>query len=602
MAKGTLIEFLSGYSNNDENSIGKKFRVAAVTGSAKRVSITRVGKHVSRFFERFTKLVSYTPARTYGAILCVFGALSLALNILKGYLGLYEDASLSTLIICSAFALLSIPFILSEKPLSIALQNNPITDFIFFEFFCIRRMHKYATQPGIQPAVGVIIGVVLALVGAFMPIWMAALGIGAMVYLFLTFLSPEFSFFSMFIIMPYLSFDTDGIFLALLVAVTLLSYARKVASGKRVYFFEQYDFALFIMLFCILISGIFVKGVESFVSSVVMILLGMGYVLSSSLVTNRRLADCVINAVIISSVPVSIIAIVESIVEIRDFGLANFTGATATFDKPYTLAIFMLVTLSFSLYFVDVRRRRSAKVLYAVIVVLNFAALFFTMSFWAFAALIIGWLASLAQKMRHGSGLLLFLLSFAVYVVLLLPMEYLDILRTNEVVKMLGLSDSIYSWQTAFAMVRDNLVLGIGIGEESFALEIAEYAASFPYPNSSNFLLEVACEAGVISLCAFVLIYLIRVRHRGIYQPYVKNSGVRKISDYTTLTVVMLMAYGGFNYIWADMTMYYLFWCVFGLGSATLRVAKDEFDERAAYFRDGSTTDASSIDIAIKRI
>jgi hypothetical protein len=63
----------------------------------------------------------------------------------------------------------------------------------------------------------------------------------------------------------------------------------------------------------------------------------------------------------------------------------------------------------------------------------------------------------------------------------------------------------------------------------------------------------------------------------------------------------MLMMYGVFNYIWADMTMYYLFWCVFGLGSATLRVAKNEFDEDAVYFRDGSTTDASSIDIAIKR-
>lgn len=602
MAKRSLKNFLSGYTNDDKNSTGKKFSVAAVTGSANRVSITRFGRRVAKFFERFTKVVSYTPARTYGAILCVFAALSLALHILKGYIGLRGDVSISTLIICFAFAVLSIPFMLSEQPLSTALQNNPITDFIFFEFFCIRRMHKYATQPGIRPTVGVVIGVLLAVAGAFVPMWVAALGIAAMVYLFLTFLSPEFSFFSMFIIMPYLSFDTDGVFLAILVAVTLISYGRKVASGKRVYFFERYDFALFIMLFCILISGIFVKGVESFVSSVVMILLGMGYVLSSSLVTNRRLADCVINAVIISSVPVSIIAIVESIIEIRDLGLAGFTGATATFDKPYTLAIFMLVTLSFSLYFVDVRRRRAVKTLYAVIAMLNFAALFFTMSFWAFAALIIGWLASLAQKMRHGSGLLLLLLSVSLYVVLFLPMEYLDIIRNNELMRLLGLSDSVYCWQTAFAMLRDNLILGVGIGEESFAQEIAEYAASFGYPNSSNFLLEIACEAGVISLCAFVLIYLIRVRHRGIYQPYVKNSEVRKISDYTTLTTVMLMAYGVFNYIWADMTMYYLFWCVFGLGSATLRVAKDEFDERAAYFRDGSTADASSIDIAIKRM
>jgi O-antigen ligase len=113
-------------------------------------------------------------------------------------------------------------------------------------------------------------------------------------------------------------------------------------------------------------------------------------------------------------------------------------------------------------------------------------------------------------------------------------------------------------------------------------------------------LLEIACEAGIISLVAFVLIYVIRVRHLGIYRPYVKKSSVSKISSYTTAVTVVLMVYGAFNYIWADMTMYYLFWCIFGLGSAALRVAKSEFDDRIAYFSDGSTEDTSSIDISIR--
>ena len=382
MAKTSLVELISGYSTGDKNSNGKKFRVAAITGSANRVSITRTGKYMARFFERLTKVVSYTPARTYGAILCVFGALSLALHFVKEYIGLQQDNSLSTLIISSVFALLSIPFIASDKPLSIGLQNNFVTDYVFFEFFCIRRMHKSESERGIPPIFGILFGVIMAVVGMFVPLWTVALGFGILVYLFLTFLSPEFSFFSMFLIMPYLSFDTDGIFLAIMVAATLISYARKVASGKRVYFFEQYDFLLFVMLFCILISGIFVKGVESFVSSVVMILLGMGYVLSSSLVTNRRLADCLINAVIISSLPVSVIAIVESSVKIAKYGFMSFTGASATFDKPHTLAIFLLVTLSLSMYFVDVKRRRAVKVIYSVFALINFAALFFTMSFW----------------------------------------------------------------------------------------------------------------------------------------------------------------------------------------------------------------------------
>ena len=124
MAKRTLLEILSGYTYGDENQSGKKFSVEAITGSAKRVSITRVGRHIARFFERFTKLVSYTPARTYGAILCVFGALSLALHFLKEYLGMYESMPLSTLIISAAFATAgSLEMYLTKRSISLVLSS-----------------------------------------------------------------------------------------------------------------------------------------------------------------------------------------------------------------------------------------------------------------------------------------------------------------------------------------------------------------------------------------------------------------------------------------------------------------------------------------------
>lgn len=601
MAKRKFIEYINGYTTDDKNSSGKKFSVAVVTGSANRVSMSRAGKYMASFFEKLTKVISYTPSRTYGAFLAVFGALSLVLHFVKDYIGIYEVVPLWALLISSFFALLSVPFLLSDKPLSIALQSNRVTDFVFFEFFCIRRMHKNDNERGIAPYIGIILGVIVAVLGAIFPLRTVVLALGVLVYVFLTFLSPEFSFFSIFLMMPYLSFDTDGLFLAALVAITLISYMRKVVLGKRVYFFEQYDLGLFIMLFCILISGIFVKGVESFVSSVVMILLGMGYILASSLVTNRRLADGLTNAVIISAVPVSVIAIVQSIVDIVKGGLASFEGACATFDSPSTLSIFLLVALCFSTYFVDVRRKKAVKVLYAVITCLIFVALISTMSFWAFGALIIGTIAFAAQKMRHGSGLVLLLLSAFTYLLLFIPSQYRDMIYSSEIAETLGLSDSIRRWQTSFMMLRDNLFLGVGIGDDSFVKEIINYTSSFDYSNSGNFLLELACEAGIISLFVFIIIYLIRVRHRGIYQPYVKNSLMSKVSTYTTVLTVILMAYGAFNYIWADMSMYYLFWCVFGLGSAALRVSKSEFDDRVAYFSDGSAEDSSSIDISIRR-
>ena len=600
MAKKSTMDLLRGYTDGANNTSGKKFYVSTVSGSANQVTVTRFGKMFNAASDKITKVLSYTPARSYGAFLLSFGVFALVIHFILGYIGVTESIPTYVIIISAALALLGTPFVLTGKPMAILFQDMELTDFIFFEFFCIRRMHRSDKEKGLHYAVGIVLGALFGVLSIFVPIWMLVSLIGIMIYLFLTFLSPEFSFFSIFLVMPYLTFDTDGVLLAIMVAVTVISYMRKVALGKRVYSFEQYDLMLIVMLACILISGIFVKGVESFVSSVVMILLGMGYILSSSLVTNRRLADCLINAVIISSLPISVIAITESALDISRNGIEAFTGATATFDKPYTLAVFLLVSCVFSLYFVSSGRERYKRILYALVSLVTLFALACTMNLWAFMAALFGALAFVAVRMRHGSGVLLFVITFAVYALLFVPQHYLEIILDNELIKSLGFAEPITHWFSSFAMLKDNLLLGVGIGRECFLEEIANYAPTHYFYNSGNFLLELACEAGIISLAAFVIIFLIRIRHRGIYQPYIRNSQVSKLASFTSVCMVCLMVFGVFNYIWADMTMYYLFWCVFGLESAALRVSKYEFDERAAYFNDGSAEDSSSIDISIR--
>ena len=60
-----------------------------------------------------------------------------------------------------------------------------------------------------------------------------------------------------------------------------------------------------------------------------------------------------------------------------------------------------------------------------------------------------------------------------------------------------------------------------------------------------------------------------------------------------------LIAFGMTEYIWADETLLYLFWCIFGIGSATLRIAKREHDDRVMYYGDLMTADTSVIDVKI---
>ena len=601
MAKGRFIDLVRGYVSSDLDQHGKKFYVNTVTGSSGATSVTRFGRMFTHFCDRATNRISYTESRIYGCFFTILGLLSLVVNFVKDYLGYYADGiPLPSLIVSILIALLGIPFLFSDKPLAIVVQDIPITDFIFFEFFCIRRMHRYNKERGIHLAIAIVVGILLSALTIVVPVWIIAAVLGAFVYLFLTFLSPEFSFFSIFLAMPYLSFDDKGIFLAIMVAITLLSYGRKVKLGKRVYFFEQYDFSLAIMLLCILISGIFVKGVESFVSSVVMILLGMGYVLASSLVTNRRLADCLINVIIISSIPVAFIAIGESVQFIYLNSYAAFEGATATFEKPHTLAIFLLISSALSIYFVNAARSKVSKFLYFSTFIVTFSALFFTKSLWAYVAALFGLMAYGILKLRRGWRVLLSFITVVPYATLFIPNQYVDMVVNHPVFVQFGITESMLVWRTSIEMLRNNLFLGIGIGEECFIEEISQYTDIPGIFSSGNFLLEIACEAGIISLCAFLLILMIRLKHRAIYRPYIRSSQVSALSEISTVSVIILMIYGVFNYIWSDMTMYYLFWCVFGVGSAVLRISKQEFDDRVAYFSDGSAEDSSSIDITIR--
>lgn len=606
MAKGSFTDLLRGYETESEDSKGKKFAVRYITGSASRATQSRTARRISEAGAKIAEALNYTSTRAYGLFLLGFGLLTLLIQFAKDYLNIYDTIPMSSLIIGIIFSTLAVPFLAFDMPLAIAMQKFPLTEFIFFEFFCLQPAHRLADgkKPTvIPPYVGLILGFIPAIIGAFLPLWYIVAAIAGAVYLYLAYICPEFSFFFTFLLMPYLPLlgTLGDIILSALVTMTLVSYLRKVVSGKRIYFLEQYDLALLLMLVFVFITGVFVKGMESFTSSLVLIILSMGYVLTGSLVTNRRLADCVIKAVITSSVPISVCAVWEFFATIISSGLSAFSGVSITFNSPDMLAIFLLIVAVFSLYFVIIRRSLTAKLLYLGILSLTVFSMVLTLRVWVFVAALFGVLAYLALRMERGSGVVLAILSLLPYAVLFLPSEWLLAISGSHIVSALGLGDAIPVWINSRDMLLDNFFAGVGMGSESFATEYIKYSPlGTVETNSHSFLLQIICEAGVFALLAFIAIFVIRLVHRSIYIPYIKSSQVSLLNSFAAIAMVVLMVYGLFTSLWSDMTMYYLFWCVFGLGSGALRVSKQEFDDRVAYFSDGADVDASSIDISIR--
>ena len=205
--------------------------------------------------------MSYTHIKTYGFFFLTFGLLTVlfyfAHDFVAGYLPIGENTISLTLGVI--LSILSVPMLILDGPISLVLQEYPITDAIFFDFLCIKRMPPTEDEPAANPVGAVVLGAILAIIGLFLPTMLVVGVILFLAYFYLSFLSPEFSLFSTILILPYISLDEPegyGI-LASLVIITAISFSRKLVFGKRVLNLEQYDILIFIMLLAVLISGIF---------------------------------------------------------------------------------------------------------------------------------------------------------------------------------------------------------------------------------------------------------------------------------------------------------------------------------------------------------
>lgn len=580
-----------GYSYN-----GDSFYTLEFTGSVSQSFRRFLQKKVFVFARSFSYLLSHASTKVYGAISLSFGLLTLFMY----FLGLSEGEGIETAIIGIAFSLLSIPFLLSDKSLPIFLQDFVITDYVFYEFFCMKRANRMESTAHFPIPAAVVIGLLFAALGYLIPVWQIVLAVGILVFVYISFASPEFTFLISFLLLPYFRYiPYSSTCLVIMIAIAIVSFMRKVIYGKRVFHIEPYDVTLAVFTFLILISGIFVKGMESFSSSVEMIVLAMGYTLASNVITNRRLADCALNSVIISSVVPSMISIAQFSVLASRVGIANvtFLDVGELFVRKNELAPFLLVAVLLSVAMI-IQSRSVSRVVYTAGIVLNFFALLLTGEFFAIFTLLLGAFVYLALKSKRFTLIVLPALLLVPYLLLfMIPKFTLDELFLS--IPSLGTVEELFwLWGHSITAIANNFFVGIGIGAESFAEEMAKYGV-YGYTNSSNLFIEIALEAGVLALLSFILLFIVRIAHRTAYLNYVKNSQTAVTARIGEVCVFCLLAFGTTNYIWSDMSAYYLFWCIFGIVSAAIRVAKKEFDDRVLYYEDTRALDYSVIDVEI---
>lgn len=596
-----LFELLiNGYGRSADSASRRSFvalRLSGSTAKGKRGGFLNV---ILRIAERLSSTISYTYSKVYGASLLTFGVLSIIIHFVKEYFSIPIDRPGISLAIGIATSLLAIPALLSDKTMVEALQSNPVTDYIIFEFFCIKRVHRLDYQSTVPLFLLVSLSVLLAAAEFFFPVWAIFLAVCVVAFVYLAFLSPEFSFLVTVLLLPYLSYiPSSTLVFSFAVLVTVASLIRKIVYGKRVVFFEQYDVYIGLMMAVILLSGIFIKGFESFYAALFLVIMSAGYFLASNLLSNRRLLDCMHTAVCVSSVPASIYSVYILISRLCDGTASELTGygISSVFPTTGSLAVFMLVSAITALAMIK-QRKRWGRVAFLIIFVLNMAAITLSGEFLAFGALLLGFGVYLSLRVRYLSAAVIVFAFAAPYAVLILPEWMIDPILTY-VPGLNSLDELHFLWSNAFAVMQDNLLLGVGIGTECFVAEM-EAINIFGYTDSNNLFIELGVEAGIFALALFLIVLLIRLRHRAEYFSYMKNSSVEKQAPFIAVATFSLLVMGSMEYIWSYLPSFYLFWCIFGVGSASLRVARRETDDRILYYEDTRTSDYSAIDVEIR--
>ena len=531
-------------------------------------------KTVGALSEKFV----FTSARSYGAMGLAYGLMSLFLYFGKNYYLNIAEPSPASLIIGIVFSLISVPLIFFDKPICTFLQDFFLTDFIIFEFFAIKRMDKSDAVPGVPILPAAVIGFVPALLGLFIqPLYVLAV-VGLAVFVSIAIVTPEFPIIFTFLVAPYLSPIPDtGLVLACLSLLSFISFALKVAMGKRAYNFEIYDALFFILSIFFIIGGAVNNDIAN---SLVMVALTFAYIPISNIIVNRRLADRAVSALIVSSLPISLFSLVVYILSI--FGKAEFDAAVV-FASTDSYAAFLFLAFVFSCCFAKEKKNRIKKVVYFAVAVLHFVNIIFAWNIGLWLSTLMSLLAYLIIRTKNQRKEFLLLLLALPYLLFLLPDGFFE--KISEFFNITpSFGEMFGEWSVGLEIFRENLLFGVGFGTKT------------PLANA---FLAIGMNFGLVVLAIIVVIFIMRLIQLSEYGIYMRNSLLSLITRAGALAIFGIFAMGMYIDVFSDITIYLIFISIFGILSASLRISKSEYLDHLSYYGDQRSADSSDINIRI---
>ena len=539
---------------------------------------------IARFIDGVGASIAYSSTRLFGACFLSFGILSLIINLLTFYFTPAEarDLDIVALAVASVFALLAIPLMLVDKPMCRALQEFLPTNLLFFEFLSIRRLPNNDAVKVPKAFVGIIAGVLFACLTVFVPVVWVVIATVGVVFTIISFVSPELPFIALLISVPYISGTSfSAVLIAALSLLSFLAFMRKVLFGKITCAFGISDVIVLGFIAVMIVMGIIRGGAESTYLSVRYSLISLAYFPAANIIVNRRLANRAINAVIISSIPIAIGAIVSYTVGAIE-GIA--LPVSVTMLSPAYLAVYLAVVLMFAVFYLIDSHSVYKRPLGISLAVLLALALITTECIPVFILAIVLIPGILIVKNTRLPEDLITIVGVAPLLVFLLP-DSLLIWVSSSLRFTPTLAEIKHGALDSLGVMWQNLLVGIGAGDVAHG----------------NAILGIGVRFGIFALVMVAVFLLIRFRQIRVYTRFVRNSSISELSYLTTAAMLVILVMGCFFDLMQDNSLFCLIITVFGMSTAALRVSKKDYDERVGYFNDQNDRDSSVADVILSK-
>lgn len=611
-----FLDFIFGYERSENDfeksrvrGTAKRFSDKVLVGAGYTYSKKVLNSRIVKFFTKIKDALCCAHVKSYGMFVLSLGLSTLFAHLAEYYFLNFAEAPTTPIIIGAIITVISLPLLFFDLPLVSAMQKWKLASALLFDTLCIKKMTANPAEKRFdKPLIPITLGILFASLGFLFSLPAVALVVFALVFIALSLASPEFALMTTLLALPYIPLlPHSTLIISSLVIISLLSFISKVMLGKRFLHFEQYDAVLIIFMLFILVSGVFNKGFVSFEKSIVLIVIAAVYFLVSNVIVNRRLAENAVKIIVLSSVPAALVGFVLYFTAPTNEGWIDptFSGeitarAYSTFGNPNVYAAFLIVATILSVAMSIDKEDENSFFFYSAASILNSLALALTWSRGAWLAVIIAALGFIIIRSRRAPKLLLIPAMCIPVGIFFIPASFIERILSIFNLGDTSISSRLSIWRSSIEMLRDNLFIGVGVGEEAFSEEFLTYAEdSVTAPHSHNLFLEIGCEIGIFALLFFVYLLIIRVRHRATYAVYVRNSSVDNLSTLSGTALFALLVFGMTDYIWYSSSIYYLFWVVFGIGSATLRISKREYDDAHTSFSNELKENSASVNINI---